>query len=637
MAEAEGLHLANFETNDLTQWTAQVVEGTNTFAVSASAALHGGYGGIATFDGTNNDAMSYYAFTARTELYLRGYFQVDADFSGGTGNLYLLGMRSTTSNRLFCRAVMSSGNLLINRFYHQNDSGAAYVDISPAITVSKNEMHYMEFHFKASSAAGANDGVAEFWYDGDLKAQAMAVDSDTITVNRVYAGNFGTIVPTNTSYIYIDDVKMSDAYIGAYAEEAAPVTCTIAESNAKQVEAITAVTTNDVTGTITEANRKQVEVVAATVDNPATIIDHSYVVKYSDIPQSYIDIIKQEWLSIPGESHAVGYRVGLSLLESADAKFAVNVTESGTPEMPTSSYLRASCATWGDYNHSTGWTYLYGEEDWYTNAAALAQTKAFLAYAKAQGFGLSAVGFGWCWDMTWVNGVTTGKDAVYKCGWAGSSYAGPEGNLAWGLDSGDTSITGNSVNMDSYINATRSYIAYCDTNSISTKVFFTTGPTDNLAGTENGYQREVKHTYIRNNVTNNGGYLFDFADILAWNNAGVQNTSSWVDGDGGSHTFQMIAADNLLDLDGVDRHLSTGYHYGQRGALRLGKALWVMLAYMAGWDGEPAGSANATFAESTRHQNENMTTAVVNKHNATIAEASKKQSEELIAEVANPS
>ena len=49
---------------------------------------------------------------------------------------------------------------------------------------------------------------------------------------------------------------------------------------------------------------------------------------------------------------------------------------------------------------------------------------------------------------------------------------------AWGLDDADNSVTGNSVNLDTYLEATQQYIDYCSANSIPTKVFFTTGPVD---------------------------------------------------------------------------------------------------------------------------------------------------------------
>ena len=71
-------------------------------------------------------------------------------------------------------------------------------------------------------------------------------------------------------------------------------------------------------------------------------------------------------------------RTGLSLFETTYPTYAVSIKESGTPEAYTTSNLRASRATWGDYYNSSGWIYDYGEEDWWTNATAITRTKAGL-------------------------------------------------------------------------------------------------------------------------------------------------------------------------------------------------------------------------------------------------------------------
>jgi hypothetical protein len=105
---------------------------------------------------------------------------------------------------------------------------------------------------------------------------------------------------------------------------------------------------------------------------------------------------------------------------------------------------------------------------------------------------------------------------------------------------------------------------------------------------ENGYQRHIKHQYIRNFVVSSPGrYLFDYDDILCWSDAGERREITWTDYAGVTQTFQAIHADNMLDMDGT--YTEDGDHIGQRGALRLAKAFWWMLARMAGWDGETLG------------------------------------------------
>jgi uncharacterized repeat protein (TIGR02543 family) len=313
------------------------------------------------------------------------------------------------------------------------------------------------------------------------------------------------------------------------------------------------------------------------------VADHTVVDRYDDIPAYYIGLVKRMWFNLPGESHSSGYRMGLQFLEEADGRFAVSVTETGTPEAYTDAHLRASRSYANEYSK---WSYGTGESKWYTNAAGIAETKGHLDYANTHGLPPAAFGFGWCWDMSWGNVPGGTMDPVYKVRWAGRSVGGPEGDLRWGLDSGDRELTGNSVSMDSYLAATQSYADYCASKGYATKVFFTTGPVDSYSG-ENGYQRQLKQDYIRAFVNADAGrILFDYADILAWDGAGTERTMMWTDSDGGSHSYQMIAADNMLDRNGS--YAEDGDHIGERGALRLGKAVWWMLARMAGWDGVSA-------------------------------------------------
>jgi hypothetical protein len=302
------------------------------------------------------------------------------------------------------------------------------------------------------------------------------------------------------------------------------------------------------------------------------IADHTVVALYDTIPQAWIDEVKKMWVSIAGESHSEAYRTGLTQLEAADATYAVSVVDGGNPEVYTTSNLRASRATYGDRTHATGWIYGYGEEDWYTNATAIAQTKTGLQYCNDTGPSLYALGFGWCWDTTWTNGLGGTADPVTGNKWAGSSDSGPEGNLIWGLDAADTALTSNSVCMDTYLSATQAYIDYCVANAIATKVFFTTGPLDGYGEAEISFQRELKHAHIRNYVAaDSSRVLFDYADILAWNDEGTENRKAW----NITNEYQEIHADNLGDG-------SIG-HIGGDGPLRLGKAMWWMLARMAGW------------------------------------------------------
>jgi hypothetical protein len=271
------------------------------------------------------------------------------------------------------------------------------------------------------------------------------------------------------------------------------------------------------------------------------------------------------------------------LLQDQDSRYAVNVVDGGEPEAYTDQHLRISRATWGDVDSASGWQYGYGEEDWYTSATAIQRTKAHLAYCNTHSLAIAAMGFGWCWDMCWNNDPGGTTDPVYQVQWAGSSSGGPDGNLRWGLDAADFALTGNHVCLDTYLDATQQYMDYCTAQSYPTRVFLTTGTVDSYTG-ENGYQRQLKNERIRTYARASANrILLDYADILCWNDAGQQHTLGWTDRGGTPRTYPEIHDDNMKDLAG--NYSDGAGHIGERGALRLGKAIWWLLARIAGWDG----------------------------------------------------
>jgi hypothetical protein len=108
----------------------------------------------------------------------------------------------------------------------------------------------------------------------------------------------------------------------------------------------------------------------------------------------------------------------------------------------------------------------------------------------------------------------------------------------------------------------------------------------------------LKNERIRNYVLNSTSEtLFDYADILCWSDAGALATTTW-SGNGTERTFPVIHPDNMLDMNGG--YLEDGDRIGQRGALRLAKAMWVMLARMTGWEPSGGGTMAATTETSKK-------------------------------------
>ena len=294
------------------------------------------------------------------------------------------------------------------------------------------------------------------------------------------------------------------------------------------------------------------------------VADHTVVDLYDDIPEQWMDSVRTMLVDIAGESHSAGYRDGMELLEALDADYQVT-TYLGTRPAPSSTYVRLG-------GHGT-----VGEANFYTSPSAIEAYKTHITNQNETSNPYDVMGFGWCWDMD-RNGSGGTIDPEYDVRWSGSSVGGPDGDIEWGLDAGDVSLTGNSVTMDTYLDAVEQYNQLCTDNGYSTKIVFTTGPVDMYGGTEEGFQREIKHDYIRDYVAaDETRILFDYADILCWNDDGEYYTSTWDDG-GEDRAHANIHPDNL----------EGGYtaHIGNVGALRLAKAMWWMLARIAGWDGK---------------------------------------------------
>lgn len=260
------------------------------------------------------------------------------------------------------------------------------------------------------------------------------------------------------------------------------------------------------------------------------IADHTVVDKYDDIPQYYLDKVKKMWFSVASESHGIAYMTGLAALESIDSEYDISWTYQVPPEAYTDSHLRISQTTWGDINNESGWIYTYGEDDWWLTSLAISRTKAGITYCHDNALEYSAFGFGHCYDSDYID------------------YA-------------------------DYISATQDYVDYCDSAGYDTKIFFSTGPTD-YSTAEKQYQKYLAWESIRDYVTSDPSLiLFDYNDILCYDDGSETPNTQTYDG----HTFPVETTNNLLP--------ESSSHISNAGNLRIGKAVWWMLARIAGWDG----------------------------------------------------
>lgn len=302
------------------------------------------------------------------------------------------------------------------------------------------------------------------------------------------------------------------------------------------------------------------------------IADHRAVDNFSRIPDNYIAEVKKMLLAYPGESHSYGIISGLKALQRALPQYTCNT---GTGEMPSNSHLRVNSGpTVGEAEWFTWYAYPEG-----SRPPAGTFIKNLIRNYHDQGHPIHVLGFGWCWDMVGlaVVGGESKPDPVYGCKFWGLSEGGPDGNRGWGLDEEDYMLSGNKVSLNTYLQATQEYIKYCTDNGYITQVIFTTGPVDGGGGGyfrgEIGYQGYLKNEKIREYVrADDSRILFDYADILSYDDDGTLAKASW-----NGHSYPVCTAKNEYPV--LDAHISA------IGELRLAKAMWWMLARMAGWDG----------------------------------------------------
>lgn len=266
------------------------------------------------------------------------------------------------------------------------------------------------------------------------------------------------------------------------------------------------------------------------------IADHSVVDLYDNIPEQWIDSVKTMFMALAGRSHAGGYHRGLTQLENSNSTYSVNVAT--LPESYSSHYLRYTSYTWGNVTTQNEWLNSYGQTDFFSSEMALNHTKIVISQYKAVGAEADVFGFGWCWNEL------------------GGDY------------------------ITDYLNAMQLYIDYC-TDSITTKMIYTTQPVDGPWG--DTYAIFQGNERIRAAVkANSASILFDYADILCYDNGSdipYTNTD-------GVNTWPVITPAN--DEPELVAHISAV------GELRLAKALWWMLARIAGWDGSTGGSTDTT-------------------------------------------
>jgi hypothetical protein len=404
-------------------------------------------------------------------------------------------------------------------------NGGSYAS-SSSLTYNSNTT----YHFKLTASLASRTYDAYVTPQGGQQtqiAQGYAFRSDQSAVSNL--NNWASFAETG-------GVTVSNFTLGAGSPAPAPTpTCTPnwscgswgTCSNGQQTRTCTDSNNCGVTTgrpAITQSCTTPTPTPTPTPNSGTIIINHNAVDLYDNIPTQYMNTVKTMWFNMPGESHSRAYYNGLLALQNLNSNYNVTVsTDPGSGNISGSGLAINYDGVFGSLWNGSYWDAGAGEEDWFYGGATMPQ--GHIQHVSNASYRPSVLGLGWCWD----------------------AYLTPS-------------------DFDNYVSATQGYSTYAKSLGSRVRVVFTTGPVDSPGN--GSAARDAKYQRVRNFVASSTNeILFDYADILEYNDAGQKSST----------TYEEIHPSNYVE---------TNSHIGSAGELRLAKAAWVLMARVAGWNGQ---------------------------------------------------
>ncbi len=282
------------------------------------------------------------------------------------------------------------------------------------------------------------------------------------------------------------------------------------------------------------------------------VINHNSVALFDSIPDQYITAVKGMIIHLVGQSHGKQLPHGLELLAALGSTYAVQIS-TDLDSLTDTNALKVLRSQRTQYNSWTGNS--VNESIYWSTSEGILDTERTASFAISEGKAITASIWTWCWDICRPSSFFSIAD----------------------------DFTDDHIAM--YLNALDGFNANSAINQ--TKFIYHTSVTDckDYLNPDGPWRVTYFNNKIREHITANNMILFDQADLENWS---IDNTSQNIATDGSERTIYPRHSDYGEDdasgnADGIPDYAEG--HTNDALCLRKAKALWVMLAQMAGWDG----------------------------------------------------
>ena len=201
-----------FESGNLAAWSSSLVDGGD-LSVSPSAALVGSQGLQAVIDDNNPLVVIDDSPASETRYRVRFYFDPNSiPMAVGNAHLLFQGFSDSGAVQVLQLELRYQATGYEVRALLMND---AKVWISTSWIPLSDAPHALELDWRASTAAGANNGSLTFWIDGVQQANLTGVDNDTRRIDQARLGAVsGVDNGTRGTYFFDAFESRRSTYIG---------------------------------------------------------------------------------------------------------------------------------------------------------------------------------------------------------------------------------------------------------------------------------------------------------------------------------------------------------------------------------------------------------------------------------------